>query len=209
MSLLLWYFVRQFIEFLYLSWGVTNKPYQTYRRLSLYKYTNQTLIVSALVIFYLFLVSIIRVSGGLTILGLIFEFTKAMLAFVVTFSFCALTIYKVGQAFGSNSSIATIVKLWSFTLLPTLGWFVMSTLSFVLLPPPRTTSVLGQGFSAIFISLSIGFLIWKIILYYLTLRFGLKFSMSKIIYSSMIIWPLWTGYWLVLYLRGIFKVPFI
>ncbi len=103
----------------------------------------------------------------------------------------------------------SLVYTYSYSLLPTLIWFTTTSILYLLIPPPRSLSLLGKGFSIFFISFSLTILFWKLMLTYLALRFSLKISFYRIIYF-MILYLCWfLPYSLILYNLKIFKVPFI
>ncbi len=102
-----------------------------------------------------------------------------------------------------------IIKTWSYALLPTLIWFYSTLLFYFLLPPPRTTSFLGQAFSIFYIAFSGSLLVWKIILVYLSIRFSLRVQLYRIIYYILIYLVLFIPLWIVLYKIGISRIPFV
>ena len=106
-------------------------------------------------------------------------------------------------------SLRTVFATWIYSYVPTILWFVITAIFYALLPPPRTTSYLGQAFSIVFITLSIGLFLWKLLLYYLTMRLALKLDFKKIIIASLFIFPIGILYSLLMYKLGIFRVPFI
>lgn len=85
----------------------------------------------------------------------------------------------------------------------------MTSFLYVLLPPPRTESVLGIGFSFLYLTMSAILFFWKIELYYLTLRFGLKLDLFRIIAVTSVILPILIGYSFIMYRLGILRVPFL
>ncbi len=203
------FFARQLVQFVKLSWGCLNKPYETYRKLALYSYTHQTLFIAVIMSGYFTLAAVTKEGIHEGTLNIILASIKAILAAVVTFGFSVTTLFVIGKYFNGKGSFITFLTLWSFTLLPTLAWFFVSTVSYVVIPPPRTMSILGQGFSALFLAFSIGCLAWKMILYYLTFRFGLKLGTIEIAGISLVAVPLLVLYSLTFYKLGIFKVPFM
>lgn len=133
----------------------------------------------------------------------------SLLAFFTGFLLITGALYFLGEKLTKDISFEKITVLWSYSLLPTLIWFFSVSILYKFLPPPRTLSLGGQGFSVFFIAFSISLLAWKIILYYLTLRFGLRVSLKKILDISVILVPLMGVYALGMYYLGIFRIPFI
>lgn len=72
--------------------------------------------------------------------------------------------------------IGQIVMAMVYTLIPTMIWFFVSLGLNAVLPPPRTSSVLGKILSLLYVAFSISILFWKIILTFLAIRFAGKFS---------------------------------
>lgn len=195
---------KQVFVFLKLCWGCLNKPYETYRKLSLYSFSHQLIFILFIMVLYFLAASTIKEGLADGKLNIVVASFKATLVTLFTFLVTATTLYLLGKLFTGKGSFFTFLTLWSFTLLPTLAWFLVTAAFYVLLPPPRTTSISGQVFSAFFIAFSIGCLIWKLILYYLTLRFSLRLGTIKITAVSLIVGPL-----LVIYALLFYKVPFI
>lgn len=191
------------------GWGCLNKPYETYRALSLYRYELNLLAIAAATFIYGVFAAVAKYGLLFGIIHFSKSFFYSVTLFMMTFWFAVTSIYVVGKLFKGEGSLSKIIVLWSFSLLPTLVWFFGSAFLYMLIPPPRTISWYGQIFSVIFIAFSIGCLMWKGILYYLTLRFGMRLDALRIAFISAIILPLWTIYSVALYKFGIFKVPFI
>jgi len=63
--------------------------------------------------------------------------------------------------------------------------------------------------SMVFLGISIGFLCWKAILIFLSLRFGLKLTAVKIIGVWILMTPIVIGYSIAMYKLNIFVVPFL
>lgn len=208
-QLLIILFFRQFIEFMRLVWGCINKPYETYRKLSHYTYHYQVVFLLFLLLFYALTVGTIKAGIHNGVLNIAFKSGEITFTSIVSYFFSVFILYSAARFLKGNGSLLNIATLWAFSLLPTLVWFLGSSFSYFLLPPPRTPSLPGQFFSAIFIAFSLGCLIWKCILYYLTLRFGMKLDALKILLVTTLVTPIFMMYSLLFYKLGIFKVPFI
>ncbi len=187
--------------------GIVNQPYVTYRRI-VKADPYQILPIFILVAGYFSLVSPIKVR---TLHPLLLTasasrmFTIALTSYILV----CLTLLILGKFFKSEGNLKGILLTWSYTLIPTLVWFLITTFFYVILPPPRQQTILGNLFSVTFIAFSLSLFFWKGLLYYLTLRFALRLSLQKIIGVSVIFLPLLFGYSVLLYKLGIFKVPFI
>jgi len=115
----------------------------------------------------------------------------------------------LSKLFNGVASLRSVLMAWGYSLIPTLVWFLVTLVMYVLIPPPRTETILGRGFSLLYLTFSLSLFFWKGLLYYLTLRFALKFDLTKIILASLLFFPLLGATSYFLYIFGIFKVPFI
>jgi hypothetical protein len=209
MSFVLTLGLQSFFSFFRVVLGCIHKPYETYRRLAQTEKPSLSVgLIFLFVIVYFGWVSVLRVPFRSPIL-LTYNTGLSLLAFGTGFLLVTGLLYFLGEKYRSNVSFFKIVYLWSFSLIPTLVWFFTTSLLSVLFPPPRTTSLAGSVLSIVFITFSLSLLFWKLILYYLTLRFGLRFDLKKVIVSSFVIVPAAIVYALITYKFGIFRIPFI
>ena len=188
-------------------WGSGQTPYATYRRLG-YEDPAQLFIIVALVAVYFFFVSPIKLH---TFHPFLLTLNTSRLLTITLLTYLAICgfLVVVGRQFNAEVTLRGVLITWGYTLIPTLLWFLVTSIFFVILPPPRHTTVAGTAFSLLYLAFSLSLLWWKGILYYLTLRFALKLDLMKIILISAFFLPLLFLYSLVLYEVGIFKVPFI
>lgn len=98
--------------------------------------------------------------------------------------------------------------LFAYTLVPTIIWFYVNTFLYVALPPPRHVTFLGKVFSISFITLSVSLLAWKLILWYLAVRFATKLQFYSILFITVLYIALALPYSLLLYHFGFFRIPF-
>ena len=189
--------------------GIIQTPYITYRHISQKEDIRMLPFIAIFIALYLALAGLAR--GGLSDspLFLTKSFIKISGGIVLTYVFAVVVMGLLGKMMKADVSWLRIGVLWAWTLIPTSFWFVVSSLFFILLPPPRTPSIWGQLASALFLSLSLGILMWKGMLYYLTLRFGLRIDMSKILIISLFFFPIMGIYSVFLYRAGVFRIPFI
>lgn len=201
--------VRSFLLFLKNVLGCINNPYSTYRTLaSNTKNTSHVYFIVLLVIGYFAFASAVR-SGIRNPYLLTIQFNSLLLAAIIGFIGMTLLLYGVGRLFGVQPQIQTLVILWAYSLLPTILWFLATSALYVPLPPPRTISFWGKLYSMTFVTFSMGMLGWKIILYYLTMRFALRIDLLRIIMVSMIVVPVIIGYAVVMYRLGVMRIPFL
>lgn len=132
--------------------------------------------------------------------------------FLINFYLTVVFFWAVSNLVEKNKTLKNFLSLiysFSYSLFPTLIWFITVSFLYIMIPPPRTNSFLGIFFSIFFLAYSFSLLIWKIILVFLSLRFSLRLSFYKIIYL-FIFYLLWfLPYSIFLYYLKIFKIPFI
>lgn len=105
--------------------------------------------------------------------------------------------------------IRSFFNAYSYTLAPTLLWFLFNSVLFVILPPPRTFSLLGRSFTIFYFTFGILVLSWKIILEYLATRFVSKLSPIKIVYAWMLFLVFLLPYMYLVYQLQIVRLPLI
>lgn len=188
--------------------GLILRPYETYRKIVQKGSPWELVFVGVFAMLYFFLASVVKVAAFRP-----FLLTKQAVvlgaAALLTYALVVGLIWVVGRFLGSKAAIKRIAVAWGYTMIPTVCWFLMTSILYVILPPPRTTSLAGVTFSILFLVVSATLFFWKLTLGYLTLRFGLKFDMAKILAVVGIVGPIiWLWSW-GLYRLGIFKVPFL
>lgn len=202
-------FLRSFIFFGRNLVGCFNSPYSTYRKLAVQKTDlSQTIFIPLLVILYFIFVATIR-TGLKNPFLLTVKFNTLLFVSVLGFMMMMVLFYLGGKLVGGKGTLRQIYTLWIFSLLPTLGWFFVTSILYLILPPPRTVSFLGKFYSVVFITFSLALLLWKSILYYLTLRFSLKLDLLRIFGISVFVIPVVSAYSLIMYRLGIFRIPFL
>ncbi len=168
------------------------------RRISIQQDWQQIGLVFFLIFSYFYAVSYITSHS-------ISNFIFFLVSLTLTLSF----FYFCGILIKAQNSLTTLITTWTFSLLPTLIWFFLTAILFILLPPPRTTSFLGTIFSLIYIIISLVLLWWKLTLIYLSIRFSLKTDFVMTMFL-MIIYGVWfLPYTYALYFFSISRVPFI
>lgn len=202
-------FIRSFIFFGRNLLGCINNPYITYRRLSAEESDlEQTVFIPILVILYFIFIATLRFGMGNPFF-LTVKFNTLLFSSLFGFAMMLGIFYIGGRLVGSKGPLKQIYLLWVYTLVPTLLWFFITSILYILLPPPRTMTFWGKLYSVVFVAFSIAVLFWKIILYYLTLRFSLKLDLARIIQISILVIPTVLIYSLLMYEWGIFRIPFI
>lgn len=201
--------IKAFILFIQNTWGSIQHPYETYRRLAEGKNRIQAFPIFILCFTYFLWTTVVHVGIRSHPLLISFNLFKVASASAVTFLVVLVSIYVVGRLFNGKGTLKTLLLPWAYSLLPTLIWFFSTSLLWFLFPPPRTLALSGKLLSFVFLVFSFFLFFWKGVLYYLTLRFGLKLDLRRILGVSTIIFPLGFLYSILMYRLGIFRVPFL
>ncbi len=188
--------------------GLVTRPYETVRRVVDHEKPGELVIVGAFLALYFAIASLVRVSSFRPFL-LTREFIELVLATSTTYGLAVLLFWVAGELVGAKGKPRGLAVAWGYTLIPTLVWFFATSLLYVILPPPRTTSAQGVLFSLLFLIFSAALFFWKATLAYLTLRFGLRLTLGKILVVLGITLPILAAYSIGMYRIGIFRIPFI
>lgn len=188
--------------------GLIVRPYETYRRIIDKGSVWELAFIALLVIIYFSLASLVRIAAFRPFL-LTKQFILLSAAALATYALVVVVVWLVGRRVGGRGTLGGIARGWGYTLLPTVCWFLATSLLYVLLPPPRTTSIAGVAFSVLFLVFSATLFFWKLTLGYLTLRFGLKLDLARILAVVGITSPIVGAWSYGMYRLGIFTVPFI
>lgn len=188
-------------------WGSIQRPYATYRHL-VTEDPVQLLVIFIAISGYFVLVSPLKFH---TFHPFLLTINVSRLLMAVLFMYLAICFlfYVLGIVLKSGSKLGPVLLGWGYSLVPTLLWFFATSFFYVILPPPRHETLPGRIFSLLYITFSVALFFWKGILYYLTLRFALKLDLIKISLVSLIFFPLLGIYSYLMYLFGIFRVPFV
>ncbi|MBI5620192.1 hypothetical protein HY949_00245 [Candidatus Gottesmanbacteria bacterium] len=201
-------FINSGIAFGRTTYGLVFRPYETYRRIIDRADTWELVYLAVLGFAYFSLASIVRVASFRPFL-LTKEVSVLFVAAVATYALVVWLVWKVGGYFGGKGTLRGVALGWGYTLIPTACWFFMTSLLYVLLPPPRTTSVAGLAFSGLFLVVSATIFFWKLTLGYLTLRFGLRLDLVRILLVVGVVSPIVAVWSWGMYRLGIFRVPFV
>ena len=188
-------------------WGAFNKPYSSYRHI-IHEDPLQLIFLWGLIAIYFFLVSPLKIHTlhpFLLTINVSRLFTMALASYI---GICLFFVV-ISKLLTQTVNLRGVLLAWGYSLVPTLIWFFTTSIFYVILPPPRHETWPGRLFSLLFITFSTSLLIWKGILYYLTLRFVLKLDLIKIIGVSVFFLPTIAIYSWWLYTLGIFRVPFV
>lgn len=188
--------------------GIIIRPYETYRRIVERGSIWELFYIGFLLVCYFAVASLVKTAAFRPFL-LTRQFVVLAAAAGATYMAVIGMIWIIGRKLKGKGTLAGIAVAWGYTLVPTLVWFLTTSLLYVFLPPPRTTSFAGVLFSGLYLVFSATLFFWKLTLGYLTLRFGMKLDLAKILVVAAISVPLLAAYSVVMYRMGIFRVPFL
>lgn len=175
-------------------------PYKTIRKISAEDDYYQLGIIFCLVFIYFKFIYYLRSDP--------YPATFVFIIFLINFLLTTGFFYLASKSSG-KVNFRSFVFTFSYSLFPTLIWFITNSILYVLFPPPRFPSLLGKGFSIFFIAYSISLLVWKLILFYLSLRFSTKLNFFGISYLIVLYLMWFIPYSIFLYNFKIFRIPFI
>ncbi len=188
--------------------GIIISPYETYRDIEKRGRTAEMVYIGLLVGLFFSLSSVVKIASFHPLLLSRYAFVLFVSA-LSGFGFIVSVLVLIGRLLGRQTSVGRISLLWAYTLIPTVVWFLFTSLLYVAIPPPRTTQITGVLLSIVYLVVSAMIFWWKLTLSYLTLRFGLKIDFRKILIVALATLPvilLWTY---AMYALGVFKVPFL
>jgi hypothetical protein len=188
--------------------GIITRPYQTYRRIVTKGSLWELGYIGGLVGLYLATATVVK-NPYFRPFFLTRQYIVLLSATGCTFCFVVGLCAIMGKLFKSSGTLRALVLGWGYSMVPTLTWFWITSILYIVLPPPRTTGFLGIAFSVVYLLFSAVVFFWKIILAYLTIRFALRFDFKKIVTTCAVGIPLLGIYSVAMYRLGIFKVPFI
>jgi hypothetical protein len=130
---------------------------------------------------------------------------------LVLFNYTVTVLYIAffGKSLGDDTELRKLLFVFAYALIPTIIWFYMNTFLYVVIPPPRNLTILGKSFSIVFITISTSLLAWKLILWYLAIRFATKLKFYDILYITILYIAIVVPYSLFMYHLGFFRIPFI
>lgn len=131
------------------------------------------------------------------------------LIFLFNLFFLFFFLWFILKRMGKEIDFEALMVGYSYTLLPTLIWFFTNLFLYIILPPPRTTSFLGVSFSVVYITFSGVLFLWKLMLFYLLIRFLTGMSFFRVFYIILLTFLVFGPYFYLLYYFRIFRVPFI
>lgn len=189
------------------SVGLVFRPYETMRRVVDRGTKWELSGIVLLLAFYFALASLVKTAAfrpflltrHFVLLGAAAGFTTLAVAFL---------FWSLAAFVGRKGAFPSFGLAWSYTLMPTVLWFLMTSLLYVILPPPRTARPQGVAYSTLFLVCSVALLYWKVTLGYLALRFGMKLNLQKILFLVGMSLPLLALYSVMMYRLGVFRVPF-
>jgi len=188
--------------------GTITRPYEAYRRIVERGTLWELVPIGVFLAAYFALASIVKTAAFRP-----FLLTKQFVALGVGassgFLLAVSVLWIVGRLVGGEGKLGKLGVAWAYTLLPTTVWFLVTSILYVLVPPPRTTSALGVTFSIVFLVFSATIFWWKATLAYLALRFSLKLDLARILVVVFMSAPVLAFWSWLMYRWNIFTVPFL
>jgi hypothetical protein len=188
--------------------GIVFRPYETYRRIIRQGTVWELPFLAVLLAVYFATASLVKTAAFRPFL-LTRQFILLGSATGLTYILTVTLFYQLAKKVGGQGTFGQVAMGWAYTLIPTLMWFLVTSLLYVIIPPPRTTSMAGITYSVLFLVFSTVLLFWKMMLGYLVLRFGMRLNLSKILIVLVIGLPILAFYSVAMYKLGIFRIPFI
>lgn len=173
-------------------------PYKAMRKISIEKDRTQVYIIIGMVLVYFYLSSHFKERSLIYYIVFFLNFTVTILFF-----------YILARLRRNDINLTSLIFTFTYTLLPTLIWFITNLVLYLIIPPPRTFSLLGKSFSILFISFSISLFFWKTLLVYLALRFSTKQNFYRIVYYLTLYSVYLIPYTVIMYVLRISRIPFI
>ncbi len=202
------YIKKAFVRFGLNVIGLILKPYETYRAIIERSGYEELGIIGLLVAVYFAVASLVKTSLFRPFL-LTKQWIVLMSGSILTFIVCVSLFWWVGSMLGRSGKLKGFILGWGYSLVPTILWFWMTSILYIILPPPRTTANTGIIFSALYLLISLTLLFWKVVVSYLSLRFGLRLDFGKILILSAVVLPILGVYSVLMYRMGVFRIPFI
>jgi len=188
--------------------GLITRPYETCRAIVEKGKPAELTYIAVLLALYFALASLVKVAAFRPFV-LTRQFIVLAGATGITYCLTVALFWTAGKLMGAQGKLRGLAVVWGYSLLPTLAWFFITSLLYVILPPPRTTSLAGVTFSILFLIFSATLFFWKASIAYLSLRFGLRLDLGKILIVLSISLPILAVYSIGMYRLGIFRIPFI
>jgi len=188
--------------------GLVWHPYATYRRILEKGRIAELVYIALLLAIYFAVASLVKTAAFRPFL-LTKQFVLLTAAVGANYAVAVGLLWYTGLLVGGRGRLDRFALAWAYTLIPTLCWFLATSLLYVVIPPPRTTAPQGILFSVLYLVFSSTLLFWKVTLAYLTLRFGLKLDLKKISIVFAVVVPALVVYSAGMYKAGIFRIPFL
>ena len=196
------------LYFLRSSVGLLLKPYESMRKIILRGNIYECFPIALLILSYFALASLVRAPAFRPYL-LTKHYVLLVSASSLGFIVITGTILVMARILRITIQHKSLLVGWSYTLLPTVFWFLITSILYVILPPPRTTAFTGMLFSGLYLLFSSALLFWKLMLIYLVLRFTFREKLAILVAVGIAIISVAAMYSLFMYRLGIFRIPFI
>jgi hypothetical protein len=201
------------------TWGTVEHPYKTWKNLARERDWRPVIVLLLFFSGYFWIRVPIREGWPSSLLSWGFKGFKGAVLFGVMYVVVTGVFWLVGkwrtprrQGYGGqegSGDYLAIFSSWGYSYIPSAIWFGVTAGAFYLLPPPRSESGMGYLFSGVFVAMTVGLLMWKGLLYYLTMRLAVGLRPKEIGWVSVLVmvvlgvlggWGYGMGWW---------RVPFI
>lgn len=197
-----------FFSFIHSAWGLVSRPYATYRAIVKRSDSTEGIFIGLFLMMYFALASLVKTAAFRPFL-LTKHFVVLTGATLGTYIFMVAILYSLSRLLRGEGRLKSIAIAWGYTLLPTLIWFLITSVMYLVLPPPRTLRLQGVLYSLLYLVFSCALFFWKVTLGYLTLRFSMRLDLWRIVVVAFVVIPLVGLYSVLMYKLGIFRIPFI
>ena len=188
--------------------GIITRPYETCRHIVDRGTPAELVYIAALLVIYFSIASMVKISAFRPFL-LTRQFVLLAVATGLTYCVTVAAFWIGSRIMHATGTLKGFAIIWGYSLVPTLVWFVVTSILYIVLPPPRTTSIEGVIFSLLFLVFTATLFLWKATIVYLAVRFGFRLALGKVILLYVIVTPFVGAYSYGMYRLGIFRVPFL
>lgn len=188
--------------------GIIFRPYETYRRI-VEKGTSWELAYIAIFLSVYFSFASLVKTSSLHPFLLTRKFVWLGVTSGIGYIASVFGLWTLGRLVRGKGRFSSFALAWAYTLIPTVVWFWITSLLYVIVPPPRSVTWLGVSFSIVYLVFSTTLLLWKFTLAYLSLRFGLRLDLQRILIIAVLAIPLGVLYGGLMHYFRVFRVPFL
>ena len=139
--------------------GIVTRPYETYRRIITKGTAWELGFIAILLLLYFATATIVKNPYFRPFL-LTRHFIVLTAASGSVFCMVIILFALFGKLFKSTGTLKGLILGWGYSLIPTVVWFWITSLLYVIIPPPRSTGFLGIAFSICYLLFSACMFFW-------------------------------------------------